>query len=338
MKVKVFINSAGNNQERELLRSMYNGIYRNLEVENQNPSINKDLKKRQGVELCYDEKFSRCNVAVMYGSWKPERTKLHHIVRTSIAENSNCFICIESALLGRKVFTTNTHYRVGVNGFLNKSALFTEDRDYPNNRLTALGIEYPGWKKKNGTKIVIALQLPGDASLRHNDINDWCKDTVDTLRRFTDRPIEIRTHPAISEKGLEGHFSLLKALSFGEYNNIKFVDGKQISWEQQISDAYCVVAYTSGLAIDCVTKGIPVIASDEGNFTWSIAEKKLSNIENLNLASDIQVKKWLNNLAYCQWTVEEMESGKCWHHIQPLVKQVLEYNENSSVLPQHYSE
>lgn len=322
------MNTAGHNSEREILRCMHDGIKERLEPKDKKDfkewkRINKELGLGAGVEYAYDEKYSTCDVAVMFGSWKPERSNIHHIVRSSIVEDAKCFICIETPLLGRKVFQENKHQRVGVNGFLNRDALFGEDRDYPDDRLKQLGINYQGWKKNNGNKIVVALQLAGDASLRHNNINEWCKDTVDTLRKYTDRPIEIRTHPGVSAKGWGNHDELFRDLLFGNYKNVSFVNGREIAWQDQILDAYCVVAYTSGLTIDAVVNGVPVIACDEGNFAWNIGERKLSNIENLLLAPDQQVHQWLKNLAYCQWTPEEMTSGKCWDHLRSSVDQVL---------------
>lgn len=323
------MNTAGHNVEREILRCMHDGIKKSIQPEDEKKfkewkKINKDLGLGAGVEYCYDEKYSTCDVAVMFGSWKTDRSNIHHVVRSDIANLAKCFICIETPLLGRKVFQSNKHQRVGVNGFLNKDALFGDEKDYPGDRLKELDIDYKGWKENNGEKIVIALQLAGDASLRHNDINEWCKDTVKRLRYYTDRPIEIRTHPGISSKGWSNYEELFRDFCFNNYKNISFVNGREIPWEKQILDAYCVVTYTSGLAIDAVVNGIPVIACDEGNFAWSIAERKLENIENLNLAPNSVVHQWLRNLSYCQWTPQEMESGRCWEHIRKSVNKVLE--------------
>jgi hypothetical protein len=328
VKVKIFMNTAGHNHEREILRMMHDGIKDKLEPKNKQEfkdwkRINKELGLGAGVDYAYDEKYSNCDVAVMLGSWKSERLNIHHIVRSSIVEESKCFICIETPLLGRRVFESNMHQRVGINGFLNRAAIFGEEIDYPNDRLAALKINYTGWNKNAGSKIVIALQLAGDASLRNNDINQWCRDTVDELRLHTDRPVEIRTHPAMSAKGWGNHEELFRDFLFGNYKNISFVNGREVPWEKQILDAYCVITYTSGLAIDAVVRGIPVIACDEGNFAWNVAERKLRNIESLNLAKDDQVQQWLRNLAYCQWSPEEMESGECWSHLKSSIDKVI---------------
>ena len=328
MRVKVFMNTAGHNHERDILRMMHDGIHDRIVPKDKVKlkewkRMNKEQGKSVGVGYAYEEKFSSCDLAVMFGSWKPERSNTHHITRTSIVESAPAFLCIETPLLGRKVFQPNKHQRVGINGFLNRDAIWGVERDYPDDRLRALGIDFNGWNRNKGNKIVIALQLAGDASLRNNDINQWCRDTVNTLREHTDRPIEIRTHPGISAKGWGNHEELFREFLFKGYRDVSFVNGREVPWEDQIMNAYCVVAYTSGLTIDAVVQGIPVIACDEGNFAWNVGERKLKNIENLNLAPPEGVQQWLQNLAYCQWTPEEMESGQCWDHLKSSVEDLL---------------
>lgn len=327
------MNTAGHNSEREVLRCMHDGIdlhvnHHNLSKEEKKrvKNLDKEMGIKRGVSYEYDEEYRPCDVAVFLGSWKPDRTRTWHQTRVSIKQNSKCFVVIETPLLGREMFKKNKHYRVGVNGFLNRDALWGDNVTRPSDRFEELGLKYNGWKSKEdlGDKIVIALQLAGDASLRNLDINEWCLDTVRTLREHTQRPIEIRTHPGVSEKGMGNHEELFKQFAFANFTNVSFVNGKEVPWEEHLKDAYCVVSYSSGLAIDAVLNGYPVIACDEGNFAWNVAETKLSNIENLKLATEQEVEQWLYNLAYCQWTPEEMESGKCWAHLEPAINQVLE--------------
>jgi len=328
------MNTAGTNRERDILRNMHDGI--KLKVEPRDPDALKDWKRinRQigrgaGVGYSYDERYTGCDVAVMLGSWKPDRTNIHHTVRSDIAKKSNCFICIETPLLGRLVNAENKYHRVGINGFLNRDAVFIEDRNYSDDRFKKLRIPYEGWKKSRGDKIVIALQLAGDASMRHNDVNEWCIDTVDKIRMYSDRPIEIRTHPAISDKGMGNHDQLVRHFAFGDYKRVTFVNGKNVSWEKQINTAHCVVAYTSGLSIDAVIHGIPVVACDEGNFAWNVCERRIESVENPGMAREENVQQWLNNLAYCQWTPNEMETGECWSHLKHNVEKILSQEEEA---------
>lgn len=341
MYVKVFMNSAGHNLEREVLRSMYTGI--NDEIRGEYAGLTKDERKeiknldkemgvKRGVVYEYDEEYRSCDVAVFLGSWKPDRDRTWHKTRTSIKQNATNFVVLETPLLGRAVFEPNAHYRVGINGFLNRDALWGDNVDRPSDRWESLGIKYDGWKnnKGNAGKIVIALQLAGDASLRNCNINEWCMDTVRALRVHTDRPIEIRTHPGVSEKGMGNHEELFKAFAFANFKDVTFINGKEVPWQEHIQDAYCVVSYSSGMSIDAVIHGVPVIAVDEGNFAYNVGETKLKNIESLNLAPEPEVLQWLYNLAYCQWKPSEMEDGTCWRHLQPTLKRLVAESKNAS--------
>lgn len=338
MHIKVYMNTAGHNHERDILRDMYDGIFKteipsDKEKKELMKSIAKDLGRRRKVEYEYADKYNKCDVAVFLGSWKPDRSRTWHETRTSVAREAPIFVCIETPLLGRKMFERSQHHRVGINGFLNRDAYWGEDKDYPSDRFDKLGITYNGWKSKEklGDKIIVALQLAGDASLRNNDINQWCIDTVDEIREYTDRPIEIRTHPGVSEKGMGNHEDLFKHFAFGNYQNVNFVNGREISWEEHLKQAKVVVAYTSGLSIDAVLEGYPVIACDEGNFAWNVCERKIKNIEDPYTAPESEVRQWLYNLAYCQWTPEEMETGECWNHLRPTIDNILKMeNDNES--------
>jgi len=333
MNVQIYMNSAGHNREREVLRCMHDGIM-SVEVPDDKDkadllkSMAKELGRKRKVEYCYETTYQKADVSVFLGSWKPDRARSWHETRTDLARNSKSFVCIETPLLGRKMFQKDSYHRVGINGFLNRAAYWGEDKDYADDRLKKLGYEYKGWKKPNelGDTIVVALQLAGDASLRGNDINEWCLDTITELRKHTDRPIEIRTHPGVSEKGMSNHDDLMKHFIFKYSTSIKdvtFVNGKDIAWENQLKDAFAVIAYSSGLSIDAVANGVPVIACDEGNFAWQVAEKRIENINDMKLASEQQVYQWLANLAYMQWSPEEMLSGECWQHLKPTIERVL---------------
>ena len=328
MKVKVFMMTAGHNSEREVLRSMHDGIESQLipkdkEALRQAKRINRNLGRGLSIDYEYGEKFSACDVAVMFGSWKPERSNIHHAIRSNIVEKAKTFICIETPLLGRNFFKGNEYYRVGINGFLNRAATFGSERVYSPDRFNALNLKFNGWNSTKEGKVIVAMQLAGDASLRNNDINEWVWDTVNSLRQHTNRPIEIRTHPGVSEKGWGNHDELFRRIMFAGIANVQFVNGKEVSWQNQLNGAYCVVAYTSGLAIDAVVAGVPVIACDEGCFAWNVGERKLQNIEKLNLADTDTVRQWLHNLAYCQWTPEEMESGKTWNHLKSSIDSIV---------------
>ena len=342
MRVEVYMNSTYRERERDVLRCMYNGIKRDLYPDNTSPEMEKMIRnfnkaqgRGTGVELSYDEKGRGKNdVGVIFGSWKPERSNPHHKIRSAVAEQDSPFICIETQLLGRCMFQESEYHRVGINGFLNQQGIFGVEQDYDSRRFKKLGLNYNGWQKSRGDKIVVALQLPGDASLRGMDINEWAIWILEKLRGNTDRPIEIRTHPGVSQKGIDSYLPLFQYLAFtSDLKNTKVINGKDVPWEEQILDAHCVVSFTSGLSTDAILNGIPVVACDPGNFAWSISSQNIKEIENPFLADEDTVRDWLNTLAYCQWSKEEMESGECWHHLKPVLLELTskkEINEDGS--------
>ena len=137
--------TAGHNYEQTLLRSMKEGIEKQLipdsEIEiHKLKQINKIVNLGLGVNYDYNEKYTKCDVAVMLGSWKPLRGSMHHQVRTDIKNNAKCFICIETPILNRTLeFEKCNYFRVGVNGFVNKDAYFGPNIKRPDDRLLKLG-------------------------------------------------------------------------------------------------------------------------------------------------------------------------------------------------------
>lgn len=308
MLVKVFLETAGNFEEREILTKFYNGIAN---------SANKNTQ----VALELYNSYTPCDVGVLLGSWKP-RDKSHHNVRNDIVENAPNFVVIETPLLGRVVHQQNQQYRIGINGFLNQSGVFNYDK-HNDNRIKKLGIAWTGWKHDPNGHILLMLQLPGDASLRGIDLYDWVRYAIKKIRSVTDRAIVIRTHPAHSIKDSDEFHNLVSSIALSSSNsNIRFSLGRHKHFADDIKGAFCTVAYSSGSSIDGVLHGIPALAADPGNFAWDISTHYLEEIENIKLATNQEVNQWLNNLSFSQWSPEEMCNGTAWRHLSSLLTKI----------------
>ena len=333
MNIKIFMATANSAYERDILRDFGQGIETWLN-QHKPESDDQELQVRLGrwtnlnrptdsVEYEYIEGYQPCDIAVMYGSWKP-REKGHHVVRNSVAANAKHFICIETPLLNRRTDINNQYHRVGINGFLNQSAYWPKvDHVHAENQLAQLDITWPGWKSNTNGHVLLALQLPGDASLRGADINDWALHSVETIRSVTDRPIVIRSHPMISDRGFESHAPLVAELMKKNISNIKFTDGAVTPWAQDLKKAYCTVTYTSGLAIDSVLAGIPTVACDAGNFAWDISTRRPADINDIKQVDAEEIHEWLLQLAMCQWNSEQMRSGLVWNHVMTVFDEVV---------------
>jgi hypothetical protein len=305
MLVKIFLETAGNFEEREILTKFYNGAV-------------KTADKNTQVELELYNSYTACDVGVILGSWKP-RDKNHHHVRNDIVENAPKFIVIETPLLGRVVNQQNKQHRIGINGFLNQSGMFNHGQ-HKDTRLKKLGIEWSGWNHNPDGHILLMLQLPGDASLRGINMYEWVNYAIRKIRSVTSRTIVIRTHPGHGIKDSDEFHNLVSSVTLSGDSNITFSLGRHKSFAKDIAGAYCSVAYTSGSSIDSILNGVPTVATDPGNFAWDISTNYLEEIENIKLAANEEVNQWLNNLSYSQWSPEEMHSGTAWKHLATLLK------------------
>lgn len=332
MHVKIFMASANNTQERDLLKDFAAGVESWIESDSTEEQQFENVTRigrwaaaniaKNYISYEYAEAYKECDVAVFFGSWKP-REKGTHQTRTSVAVNAKRFVCIETPLLNRVTDGENQYWRIGVNGFLHQDAdwpvLNSDDADL---RLADLGIQWSEWNSNPDGHILVALQLPGDASLRGADINDWAYKTIVDIRKRTDRFVIVRNHPLASQRAFGDHEELARKLLLAGVQNIRFSDGQIVPWSHDLQGAYCTVTYTSGLAIDSVLSGIPTIAYDAGNFAWGISSRLARNINDVKMVPKEQVRAWLRNLAGCQWSADEMREGTAWRHLLPVLENI----------------
>lgn len=329
MKITVSITSGANNTERNILRSFYDGLekylFKRYEVFDHRP-----LKKYHGYDLrlSYEPEIQKCDIGVQFGTVK-DRTNEHHITRQSVRKHSKVVVYIETPLLGRKIVKQSDHdyYRIGVDGFLNNDGIFYSESNLDLDRLAKIRQhvdvpEFPGWKDHSKGYILILCQLPGDASLRGQKHSEWLIDTVTGLRKLTDRPIVVRLHPSMSDKG--------RAEFFGELHPLILDNLPKITWKygfdplsEELEGAGVCVSYTSGSSIDAVLQGVPVIAMDEGNLAYPISSHRLTKIHNPMLALKDDIDAWLNKLANSQWSDEEILDGTAMEKVFPIIEQAL---------------
>ena len=285
---------------------------------------NKLLEFAKGVEAVGDQAVvvkgvpdaEDFDTAVMYGSWKEWRGAPHHTIKKQIAQNFKKYVQLETPVIGRGVRGINHQYlRVGVNGFLWDTTEWGFEHMDPNRYLQVFkdtGYNINTKWKVDGENIVIMMQNPGDASLRGTDIFEWCYNTIKEIRTRTTRPIIVRPHP-LPRKGMDALTSRLL-----EFENLTIVENELPDnlrpLEEDFKDAYCVVSFSSGSAVDAVLAGVPNIALDPGNMAWLVSKHSLDNIEYERYISDR--KEWMQKISHCQWNVEELENGKCWKHIK----------------------
>lgn len=336
MKIVVSLVSGANNIERDVMRKFYGGILRyyaqatGKPLRGQKKTIDWALGKQYGIDLrlSYDIDPGPCDIAVQFGAAKP-RDQEHHVVRQNLAKCASHLIHVETPLLGRRIVVNNQHeyFRIGVDGFLNGTARFyPEEKILDVARLSQLqedlDVKFTSWKNHQQGPILILTQLIGDASLRGQNHSEWLSDTIQGIRAITDRPIVVRTHPSMSSKARQEFFSGLDALFMSNPTNLTWSDGSLVPLQQDLGRAGICVTYSSGSTIDAVLAGVPCITMDQGNLAYPISEWDIENIKDPYIATKIEVRNWLLQLAYSQWNLEEIAQGKAWQHVIEILQEL----------------
>lgn len=297
MKVKIFLGSANNKRFADILRAFAVGI-----------------SKYDSVEIIEGNKYSVCDCAVFFGSWK-DRDQPHHNLKRDIVRKAPQFVVLETPLLGRgrvEEYMKDDWYRIGLNGFLNNTGNFNNKNrpaDRWNKISTELNLQFDGWRSNNSKDdpYLVALQLPGDASLQGANITEWCYRAIKSIRSYGNKPIILRT-PQLKRQFDSHYWDQIFKIP-----EVTLQEGTRENLFTSLRNSYCSVAYSSGLGIDSILAGTPTIAGSPASFAWPLT----SSLSVLNRPS---VHQWLNDLSYCQWSSEEIYEGFPWVHLRKVMK------------------
>ncbi len=296
MRIAIIEDTANHQQHREVLHSFAKGC---------------------GGDITTSNNVDGYDCAVIFGSYKKKRGRPQHQGKGKIIESGIPYIQLETQLIGRPIDTAiHNEFRVGVNGFLWDDAKWgfehiEDDRSKKVFERNGYDPDVP-WKQ-DGEYILLCMQKVGDASLRDADVFEWTENTVNDIRKHTDRKIIIRPHPLYRKSSL--HNTLKEKIlnvSNTHWQETDLLKDGFVSIQEQLQKAWCTVTYTSGSGIDAVINGIPNIACDTGSMVYDVSSKDIAEVENPYRG---EKKEWTNRIAHCQWSIEEFESGECWKHV-----------------------
>lgn len=268
--------------------------------------------------------YAACDIAVIFGDvrdakHKEKRMRLKAEVKGRHIHRG--LIVIDTAILTRSTTRGASYRRIGLDGILRGEGDFC-NAFRPADRWEKIsrdaGLAMQPWKE-DGEHILIALQRPVDASLkstpsrRPEKYRQWVLNTVEQIRGAADRPIHVRPHPASMTQADE--VAWLSALRRDLPGNIVWSD-HAAGFADILKDCRVCVTFNSGAGVDAALAGVPVLAADTGSFAWEIALHDAASIETLLRPDRAQ---WLNNLAYAEWSLEEMREGLPWRHLKPAI-------------------
>lgn len=154
--------------------------------------------------------------------------------------------------------------------------------NFPDDRFKKLNVTVKEWRN-NGNHILVC---PSSNTMdRFYENNNWLANTINELKKYTDRPIKIRHKPRA--------------------NKTSGPRVAKIPFEEEIKNAWAVVTSVSIAGVEAACAGIPVFCSRYSPCA-PLGNVDLSNIEKPMLDDR---KKWVNNLSYYQYTEEEIKCG-----------------------------
>jgi hypothetical protein len=157
----------------------------------------------------------------------------------------------------------------------------------PSDRFNTFNKKFSPWKK-GGRKILIAK--PDDKPCRFYgvDLDQWVDDTINTIKQYTDRPIEVRER---APKRIDRIAT----------------DTLQESLDK---DVFALVTFNSVAAIESIFYGIPAFTLAPANAASPVSLQDLSRIEKPYYADSDKLYAWGCHLAYGQFHISELKNGK----------------------------
>lgn len=159
----------------------------------------------------------------------------------------------------------------------------------PDDRFKKLAIPLYPWKK-GGRKIVIAKPDEKPMKFYGLELDDWLNETVEIIKKYTDRPIVIRER--VKSRVERMHNNSLK--------------------EVLDDDTHCLVTFNSNAATEAVMYGYPAFTLSPTHAAKPVTSQDLSQIEKPYYPEKDKVYAWASHLAYGQFHVNELKDGTAW--------------------------
>jgi hypothetical protein len=138
-----------------------------------------------------------------------------------------------------------------------------------------------------GRSILVAPPSPKSFTLWDIDQEQWIEETVNEIKKHTDRPIRIRLKRARDERFVEN------------------------TMEEDLKECHCLVTYNSVSALEALINGKPAFTLGP-NAAQHLCYDDLAKIENPYIPHSDEVDALLRHLSYSQFTRKEMASGAAW--------------------------
>lgn len=182
---------------------------------------------------------------------------------------------------------------------------FIENAKQTPERWLKLGREIAPWRKRTEDGHII---IANSSDKYHEFYNlpsptEWVEKIVEEIRQYTNRPIWYRPKPSFVPRGAR------------PIAGTKYCPRQPLS--ELFPNCHALVTHGSYIAVDALLNGVPSVILGTA-VTRSISSCSLEEIECPRQASDDERLQVLANMAWCQYRLEEWQSGLAWRNIKRL--------------------
>lgn len=243
--------------------------------------------QRLGINTVANE--LNADVAVIWSMLWAGRMQSNQSIWTHYRSQGKPVVVIEVGAIQR-----GHTWKIGLNG-INGSGYFGSGGN-DSQRADMLKLIADDWRKP-GKEILICLQRSQSHQWSQMPSTEiWLSDTIRKIRSYTDRPIIVRPHPRQRLKGSWKDVTVQVPLKLvGTYDDFDFDAHK----------TWAVVNWNSNPGVLSVMSGIPAFVGGD-SLAAPVGNLDLASIENPRRPDR---RQWINDLAYTEWTVEEIASG-----------------------------
>ena len=211
-------------------------------------------------------------------------------------ETGRDFYFIETGYLGNYPSKNNSTGRKVYHRIEKNSMQQTRILDVPDDRWKELckfnpALEYKGWRKNQGSKILLIMSTDKPFQFYGQSRQEWIDTTISTLKQHSDREIVIREKAGRGERTNDTIYNAID------------------------QDIFAVVTYNSIAAVEAIQSGVPAF-SCAPTAASTVSTSDLTRIENPVKPSEDVIYKWLSSIAYGQFSLNEMLTGKAWQLVQ----------------------
>ena len=228
-----------------------------------------------GILSNWEEQKNSNTPLIIRGVGKSSQLAIQHCWKTN-----RDFYAIDTGYFGNSKSKSKGWHRITKNALQNTGPII----ERPGDRLKLIGYNYR--KFRDGKKILICPPSEKVMNLFNQPNPEaWTNQVVEELKKYTDRPIEVRLKPNRSQR----------------------ITNRSI--EAALADnVHCLITYNSIAALEALMNGVPAIALGP-NCASVVCNTSLAEIEKLNRPDKETMYSLMTHLSYCQFTRAEMMNG-----------------------------